>query len=334
MSKLTFAIIGCRHFHIQDFIKEMLDMGHHCSGIYEDRNIHLRTKISDKFQLPIFNRLEDLFTEDLDIVGCASKNSEKITIVELCEKHGINIMVDKPIITSDEGYERLKSVIEREKIQVGLMLTERFQPIFMTLKNMIQTECFGEITHISMRKPHRLSKESREEWFFEKNLSGGIIIDLCIHDFDLLRWLTNKEITTLQGYMTKNFLNEYPDFYDTASLHVLLDDELPVQLYVDWHTPSASWTWGDGRVFITGTKGCAELRLQGDPFISNESLLLFTSHEQKTQLIECPKSSLNVSNDFIARTKGEDCSITHEDILKASKLTLEADRLVAKKQNS
>ncbi|MGP4079098.1 Gfo/Idh/MocA family protein [Pseudalkalibacillus sp. R45] len=330
MSEFTFAIIGCRHFHIQDFIQEMLELGHHCAGIYEDTNIHLSTSISEKFQIPIFDRLEDLLARDLDIIGCASKNSAKIDIIEFCENNGIHVMVDKPIITSEEGYERLNTIIDNGKIQVGVMLTERFQPIFMTLKDMIQSDQFGDITHISMRKPHRLAKESREEWFFNKDESGGIIIDLSIHDFDLLRWLTKKEITTIQGYMTKNMLDEYPDFFDTASMQVLLDDNLPVQLYVDWHTPSASWTWGDGRVFITGTKGCAELRLQGDPYITKDSLFLFTAHKQTTQIIQCPQPSANVSTDFIARIKDEQGSITHEDILIASKLTLEADRIVTK----
>lgn len=326
MPNLTFAIIGCQHLHIQEFVEEMLKMGHCCKGIYEESNVRLRKKISDKFNLPVFHSIEDVLNERLDIVGSASVNKEKIEVIERCEKLGIHVMVDKPIIHSEETFTRLKKVLSRGSIQVGMMLTERFQPHFMELKRMIDNDMFGKITHLSLRKPHKLSKDFREEWFFKKEQSGGIIMDLCIHDFDLIRWLTQKEVTSISGYMSKNILFEYPDFFDLVQLQVLLDEEIPVQLYADWHTPSASWTWGDGRVFITGTKGCAELRLQGDPYISSDPLLIYTSHEQQTRIIDLPNISTNISEDFVSRLKGEPHFITHKDILMATLATLKADR--------
>jgi predicted dehydrogenase len=67
---------------------------------------------------------------------------------------------------------------------------------------------------------------------------------LFIHDFDLLRWLSGQEIVESDGFMAKNILPEYPDFYDTANLSVMLDGNILAQLYADWHNPEKSWTWG------------------------------------------------------------------------------------------
>jgi predicted dehydrogenase len=330
VKRYRFAVIGCRHFHIVEFINEMIHLGHEFIGIYEMENINNRDIITEKYKVDSYDNLDDLLSKEIDIVGCADINSRKIDVIELCENHQIHIMTDKPIVTSIKQYDRLERIIRRNQIQVGMMLTERFQPVFQTLKRMVDERKFGEITHISMRKPHRLSKAKREPWFFSKTLSGGIIVDLLIHDFDLIRWLTGMEVTEINGYIAKNMLPEYEDFYDTASVGVLLNNSLPVQLYSDWHTPSNSWTWGDGRVFITGTEGCAELRLQGDPLIEKQSLLLYGSHQELLQKIPLQQPHSTLANDFINRIEGKSAFITHQAILEATMDTLEADRKVRK----
>lgn len=60
---------------------------------------------------------------------------------------------------------------------------------------------------------------------------------------------------------------QYPNFYDTACALVLMAGGVLAQLYADWHTPGQSWAWGDCRVFVSGTTGCAEMRLSGDPSV-------------------------------------------------------------------
>lgn len=325
MGKLKFAIVGCRHLHIMDFVKEMTDLGHDCIGIYEPDNERLRSILKREYQLPVIEDLETLFKSDIDIVGCASINREKIDVIEKCEQHRIHVMVDKPIVTSKEDLDRLEKVMKRKLIQVGMMLTERFQPAFFTLQRLIENGDLGKITHISMRKPHRLSAENREPWFFSKEQSGGMIIDLLIHDFDLIGWLTEKSVTHVHGYMTKSILPEYPDFYDTASLSVLLDHDLPVQLYVDWLTPKSSWTWGDGRVFVTGTMGTVELRLQGDPFVEKECLCFYMNDDLPLQKVELRSPAFGLAEDFIERINGDEGFINHKDILRASKDVLLAD---------
>lgn len=330
MNKYRFAIIGCRHLHMLEFIDEMLQLGHEFVGIYEAENKSYCDLVVQKYQVKVFNTLDELLREEIDIVGCADINAKKIDVIELCEQHNIHIMVDKPIITNQVQYERLEKVVTNNRIQVGLMLTERFQPAFNTLKTMIDDKEFGVITHIYMRKPHRLLKEKREEWFFSKELSGGIIVDLLIHDFDLVRWLTGMNIMKLAGYLSKSILPEYESFYDTVSLSMLLDDGTPVQLYADWHTPTSSWTWGDGRVFITGSEGSAEIRLQGDPFIDKQSLLFFGNHQEPIKKITLRKPNTNLAEDFINRIEGKPHVINHLAILSATKDTLIADSLVTK----
>lgn len=325
LQPLTFAIIGCQHIHIAIFIEEMLALGHTCAGIYEAENKELLENMAEKYQLPIAEDMESLLTPEVSIIGCATINHEKIDVIELCEKHGKHIMVDKPLVTNKEDFKRLEDVINRGKIQVGLLLTERFRPALYTLKNMIDRGDIGEIVSIEMRKPHRLKADERPAWHFSKQQCGGIVVDLFIHDFDLLHWLTNGKVTNISGYVSKNILPEYPDFYDVASLQVLIDHRIVCGLYADWHTPNKSWTWGDCRIFVVGTNGTFELRLTGDPFVAEDELMFRLTHDEEISRVALTEPPQSITEDFIARINGEDALVNHTDILRATKETLRAD---------
>lgn len=325
MSK-QFSVIGCQHGHISVFISEMLAEGYTCVGIYESGDPKLAKTIAERYNVPLVADPEALLGPSVEIVGTSATNNEKIDIIELCEKHGKHIMVDKPLVTSREGLERLEAVIERGKIQVGLLLTERYRPATATLKRKIQEGVFGDIVSISMRKPHKLTPANRPQWHFSKQQNGGIVIDLFVHDFDLARWFTEQEVKSTQTLVTKNILPEYPDFYDTATSQVLMDQGTILQLYADWHTPEKSWTWGDCRIFIDGTNGCAELRLSGDPAISEKDELFFQiTHDSPFIRAELDEVPANIMQDFLNRIAGKESLLTHKDLLATSRASIEAD---------
>lgn len=328
MRARQFAIIGCQHAHIGIFISEMLELGHTCAGIYEDENAELAQSIAEQYGIPVTGDIESLLGESVDVVGCASINNKKIDVIELCESRGKHVMVDKPAVTCSKGLERLKAVIRRGRIQVGMLLTERFHPAIYTLKRRIEQGDLGDIITVGMRKPHRLDAARRPEWFFSKEQSGGIVVDLLVHDFDLLRWFTGSEIEAIDGYMGKTILPEHETFYNTASLQVVMEGSVVAQLYADWHTPSRSWTWGDGRIFVTGTEGFAELRLQGDPLVQDAAVMIQLTNDAPAALLSLEQPPWSISADFIRRMDGQPSMISHNDILKTTEATILADGLV------
>lgn len=329
MKQKYFSIIGCQHAHISVFIEEMFSLGYECSGIYDEDDLWLAKKLSTEYNIKLVDDKMKLLNSEVSVVGCAAINNKKIDVIELCEQYGKHIMLDKPIVTNNEDFERLKNVIRNGKIEIGMLLTERFRSSLYTLREEIKAGTLGEIVSISMRKPHLLRPSSRPEWHFSKEQCGGIIIDLFIHDFDLLRWLTNQEITSCSGYVSKNILKEYPSFYDVASLNVELSEGVIANLYADWHTPTSSWTWGDCRIFVVGTKGVAEVRLEGDPLITeNEEIIIQVTKETEAERISCKKILFTITEDFLRRINTGKSEITHKDILSTIEATLKGDQEV------
>ncbi|HIW33064.1 MAG TPA: Gfo/Idh/MocA family oxidoreductase, partial [Candidatus Paenibacillus intestinavium] len=278
--------------------------------------------------IPIVDSYEMLLIDEVSLIGSSAINNEKIEIIELCEKYGKHIMVDKPAVVNRDGLERLKAVIDRGQIQVGMMLTERFHPAIYTLKQYIEQGELGEIVSIAMRKPHQLNEATRPQWFFEKEQCGGILIDLLIHDFDLLTWFTGKAIQQTEGYVGKNILAEYPTFYNTVNLQVRMEDDVVMQLYADWHTADKSWTWGDGRIFVTGTKGFAELRLSGEPENEGSPMMLLVNDQAEWETVDLQQCPNTITDDFLERIQGNPSLLTHENILAASEAVINADEHV------
>lgn len=325
MSKRTFGIVGCQHAHIGIFIREMIQLGHRFAGIYEPEPDPLARRLAEEFGVPLLPDRDALLGEDVSVIGCAAVNADKIDVVEWCEQHGKHVMLDKPAVTDREGLDRLRAVIARGRIEIGMLLTERFRGSLLAAKRLIDEGTLGEIVHMGMRKPHLLNAPQRPAWHFDKQRSGGIIVDLLIHDFDLLRWLTGREIVAVDGFMARAAESPHPGFYDAAGVQAVMDDGATAQLYADWHTPQSSWTWGDGRLFVTGTRGTLELRLEGDPLLGGgEALLLTTDREPLRRVTELGTAPL-ITADFLSRMDGSAHALTHADLLAASEAAIAAD---------
>lgn len=323
---IRFGIIGCQHAHITAFIQEMIALGHSCVGLYEAEDPKMARGIAEKFGIPLTDSMEPFLDESVTVIGSAAVNDAKIDVIEWCDRHGKHIMVDKPAVTDREQLKRLEAVIRRGRIQVGMMLTERFRPAVHTLKRILEAGELGRIVSVMTRKPHRLNPSSRGAWHFSKSRNGGIVIDLLVHDFDLIRWLTGQEVASVKTAVTKNDLPEYPEFRDAVSAQVVMSGGTIAMLYADWHTPDQSWTWGDCRLFVNGTAGFAELRLCGDPSVpENGELFLRVTDAEPLARVDLTPPPASLTADFLARIEGQPCILTHDDLLAASALTIEAD---------
>ncbi|MDF2668889.1 MAG: oxidoreductase [Paenibacillus sp.] len=307
------------------FIEAMLKAGHKCVGIYDCDPHVLAASLAEKYNIPLVQDADEIWNSSATIIGSSAINDEKIGIIEACCEYGKHIMLDKPIITNRDGLNRLEAVMNRERIQIGLMLTSRDKRSLYTLKQMINAGELGTLLSITMRKPHMLNPNSRQPWHFSKLQNGGIIMDLFIHDFDILGWLTGQEVASTSAVLAKTILPEYPDFYDVAAVQTILSGGVVAQLYADWHTPEKCWSYGDLRIFVTGTLGSAEIRLTGDPSVGQEEFLFTVMHARPFAKIPLRSVPSTVTEDFLHRIEGRPHEITHHDLLAACRAAVEAD---------
>ncbi|TVR54565.1 MAG: gfo/Idh/MocA family oxidoreductase [Puniceicoccaceae bacterium] len=126
---------------------------------------------------------------------------------------------------------------------------------------LIQGGAIGDIVHMAITGPHRLAKAGRPAWFFEKAKYGGILTDICSHQFDQFLHYSRAKDAEILHARVENFANpDVPELEDFGEAVLKLDRGASCISRVDWFTPAGLRSWGDGRSFFIGTKGYIEVR--------------------------------------------------------------------------
>ncbi len=147
------------------------------AGVF-DTNIAQAQEVAAPFNCPVFSSLEEL-ASNADAAVIATPTVTHSEIGCLLMERGLDVMVEKPISNTLEGARALVEAAERHGkiLQVGHL--ERFNPAILALEPIITTPLFFEI--------HRLSE------FSPRSLDVDVVLDLMIHDLDILLSLTGKK---------------------------------------------------------------------------------------------------------------------------------------------
>ncbi|HAU1150393.1 TPA: inositol 2-dehydrogenase [Legionella pneumophila] len=141
---------------------------------------------------------------DLDAVLIASPSHLHLEQIITASLHGKAIFCEKPIGLNEEEIEKTLNIIKNNNTLLQLGFNRRFDPGFANIQKRVQLGEIGSphILRITSRDPACPSKEYCAT-------SGGIFMDMSIHDFDMARFLMQSEV--VEVYATGAVLIN-PDF--------------------------------------------------------------------------------------------------------------------------
>lgn len=93
----------------------------------------------------------------------------------------------------------------------------RFFPEYAKAKEQVDAGVIGETAVVRLRRGSFQPKKAVDNWFVELEKSGGLILDLMIHDFDFARWVAGDVV---QVY-AKNIGNVHAEAPVDHSLAIL-----------------------------------------------------------------------------------------------------------------
>lgn len=126
---------------------------------------------------------------------------------------------------------------------------------------MIRDGAVGDVVQILNVAPHNLAKESRPEWFFEKDKYGGILTDIGSHQFEQFLYFGNAKGGVVNFARVANFFNpDKPGLEDFGEASLTLENGISCYCRLDWMNPKGLRSWGDGRTIVIGSKGTLEVR--------------------------------------------------------------------------
>jgi predicted dehydrogenase len=189
-------------------------------GIADPLDAH-RDRATDLIGCRTFESFEELLREGVDAVTIAAPTHLHHEIALACIAQKIHVMVEKPIAsTVDEGRE-IVAAARRAKVTLMVGHVERFNPAVETIKQAIKGE---EILSIAITRvgpfPPRMS-------------NVGVVIDLAVHDIDLIRWFTESEIIEVQPQLS----SAVAEREDIALLQFRTASGVLAHINTNWLTP-------------------------------------------------------------------------------------------------
>lgn len=139
-----------------------------------------------------------------------------------CMEKGIDLLIEKPIASSSADGRVLKECALQNNIKLVLGYVERFNPVVLTLKEEIRNK---EVYSISITRigpnPPRIS-------------DVGVLTDLAVHDIDLIRFLTHREIVETKIFKSTKIIDHNED---NAIIALRLENDVVANIMTNWLTP-------------------------------------------------------------------------------------------------
>ncbi len=147
---------------------------------------------------PVFASLEELLeTPGLDAVLIATSSSQHLAAIGLAASAGKDILCEKPIaLTLADTDAAIAAAAEAGvRLQVGFM--RRWEPDYVRAKARLAS---GSLGRPMLFKSLQFDPEPPPLTFADPSVSGGIMTDMGIHEFDLARWLMDDEVVEVHAY--------------------------------------------------------------------------------------------------------------------------------------
>ena len=310
MKKLKLGVLGIDHGHIYDMLGEMLNLGCICDYWWTKEETNNNKTFQDKF--PFLSKVEDkmkiIEDDTIDMILISSIPKDRAELAILAMQNGKDVMVDKPGCTTLEQLEQIKSVVKNHRRIWSVNFSERFQvPAVAKAEDLVNSGVIGKVVQTIGTGPHRKGNYARPDWFYDRESYGGILTDIGSHQVHQFLIFTGSTTAKINHALVQNSsMPEKKGFQDFGEIN-LTGNSGHGYIRLDWFTPDALPTWGDGRLFILGDKGYIELRKYTDIAKKSSGDHLFYANNTEVKYIDCTNIKLpyfsNLISDVLNRTE-------------------------------
>ena len=201
---MKYALIGCGRIspnHIEAARNNNLDFVAMCDLLPE-----VMIEKSDKFHLENVRKYTDyrelLKKEKPQLVAIATESGKHARIALDCIENGCNIIIEKPIALSLSDADKIIAAGHEKGVVVCANHQNRFNKSIQYIRNALQNGRFGKLSHgaAHVRWNRGKSYYDQAPWRGTWEQDGGCLMNQCIHNIDLLRWMMGDDVEEVMAY--------------------------------------------------------------------------------------------------------------------------------------
>lgn len=186
-----------------------------------DESPAVRETVGKALDCPTYATVNEAIAAGLDAAAVAVPTAHHHAVALKLIDAGVHVLIEKPIAATAAQAHHLIARAAAEGVVLTVGHIERFNPAVRTLYDAIQGE---DIISIAV---------SRVGPFPPRINDVGIVVDLGVHDIDLIRWLGGSEIAEHQALLTR----ARGGHEDIAFLQFRLESGALAHINTNWLTP-------------------------------------------------------------------------------------------------
>jgi len=269
--------------------------------------------------------IEDILDTRPDAVVIAASTPAHAPLILACVEAGIPAFCEKPIALGLDETVEVVEAVESSGAMLQIGFQRRFDAGYAEARRLVESGALGTV--YSVRLATHDPEPPPEEYVAA---SGGIFRDLHIHDFDVLRWLTGKEVDEVYaagGVLGFDFFARHGDVDTSAALITMQDGTIAV-LTGGRHDPLGY----DVRAEIFGSKDSVAVGVDArtplrsvEPGVPPPEKPAYPDFQERF-----PDAYRAEMKHFLSLARGEaDNPCTARDALEALKIAIAADLSLA-----
>lgn len=149
-----------------------------------DHNSYHAERAMAEYEVPAYSDHRELIGK-VDMVSVVVPAKGHFQVARDLMEAGIHVLVEKPITSTVEEAEELIQLARKHNVRLQVGHLERFNPAFRALPD-------------SLRSPTYIESQ-RLTPFPKRNADVSVVLDLMIHDIDLVLALTRSPVTSIQA---------------------------------------------------------------------------------------------------------------------------------------
>ncbi|MGH2894076.1 MAG: inositol 2-dehydrogenase [Solirubrobacteraceae bacterium] len=189
MSAISIGLIGAGRIgrmHAELLARRIPDAA---VGIVYDVHAPFAHDVARELGVPVASGVEEVLGSDVDAVAVCSSADTHVDLVVAAAEAGKAVFCEKPVSLDLEELERGLDAVQAHGVPFHVGFNRRFDPAHASVQEAVAAGRIGEphLVRISSRDPEPPTLEY-------VRTSGGLFLDMMIHDFDMARFVTGSEV--------------------------------------------------------------------------------------------------------------------------------------------
>ncbi|NMA65472.1 MAG: Gfo/Idh/MocA family oxidoreductase [Clostridiaceae bacterium] len=215
---MKYAIIGCGRIS-PNHIAAAIENGLNIVGLCDIASERMEER-SEEFNLPdsishYENYQEMIEMEKPDLVAICTESGKHAAIALDCIDAGCNLIIEKPIALSIKDADEIIARSRYQKVKVCACHQNRFNKSIQKIREAKEAGRFGKLLYGTAHIRWNRGKQYYDQapWRGTWAQDGGALMNQCIHNIDLLRWMMGGDIEDVVAY-TDNQKHDYIEAED------------------------------------------------------------------------------------------------------------------------